>query len=436
MTSKTLLVLAGAAAVIAGGAYLVWSGRSGGVSSGSIGAAAALFPDLESKGDSVTSITVRSGGKDTIVHRLDKGKWGIASREDYPADMEKVHALVMALAQARIAEEKTSKPEYYERLGVQDPDATASTATLVTLKADQASLASIIIGNNPTTRGDNPMQAPLPGVFARKAGEARAVLLDKAIEVPKDAASWMKTDILTLDGQRVKRAVLAHAASEGKPATKEGAPAVDAKPAETLTLSKDTPEATGFSVAELPQGRALRTPTAPAPIATVLSYVTIEDAAAAKAVEGLTPATVGTFETFDGLVMEAKVFEKDGGSWLTLAARYVAPPKPEVPQEAKPDEAKPSEAKPSEAKPGEAKPDAQAEADKAYAATAEKVQKEVAELNARLAPWAFKIPDFKARQMQTRVEDLLIPLQPADGGAGDAPSAPPPRPPFSGGGGI
>lgn len=432
MTAKSLAILAGVAGVIAVGAYLVATSRSGGVSSEATGGGALVFPDLAGKGDSVTAISVRTGGQETLVHKLDKGAWGISSRDDYPADVEKIRKIVQDLAQAKIAEAKTSKPELYERLGVQDADAKDSKSTLLTLKAGDAPVASIIIGNTPATRGDNPMAAPLPGVFARKAGDAQAVLLDKAIELPTGAAGWMKTDVLSLDGQRVNSAVFKQSAEPGGE-SKDGQPPSGPKPEEMFTLVKDRPSDPGFSVASMPAGRTLRTPTAPAPIATVLSYVTIDDAAAAKVVDGLTPVSVGTFKTFDGLVVESKLFVKDSKNWLTLAASYEAPPMPEVPAEATKDESKKEEGKPDEGKKDEIKPaDPKVEAEKKYKETAEKVQKEVADLNARLKPWAFQIPDFKAKQIRTRLEDLLAPPveTPATGDAPGQPAAPQPSTPL------
>lgn len=452
MTSKTLVILAGATIVIAGGAYLVSSSRSGGVASAVSGGNQALFPELEVKGDGVTAIRIRSGADETLVHKTDKG-WTIASRDDYPADLEKVRALVAALAGARIAETKTSKPDFYERLGVQDVDVVGSTATLVTLQGGDAPLASLIVGVAPTTRGDTPMPGPLPGVFARKAGDAQVVLLDKNIEVPKGAMGWIKTDVLALDGARVQSALYKHAAEPAGEAV-NGQPAPAAKPEATLTLNKSVQGGSSFEVAEVPEGRALRSPTAPAPIATVLSYVTIEDAASAKVVEGLTPVSVGTFKTFDGLVVTAKLFVKDAKNWLTLAATYEAPPRPEVepeeetekpkpeesksegakPDETKRDETKRDETKKDETKKDETKPDPKAEAERVYNETAAKVQKEVADLNARLGGWAFQIPDFKAKQLRTRVEDLLVELapteaaQPAGSDGSGSPGAPGPGP--------
>lgn len=405
MTSKTLVILAGSALLIGIGAYVVTSGRSGGVGTALSGGKTLMFPELAARGDGVTSITVRTGAEEVVVQKAEQagggGAWVLASRGGYPADLEKVRNLVEALSQVKIAETKTSKPESYGRLGVQDVDAPGSGSTLVTLKAGPEVAASMIVGLTPTTRGDVPMQQALPGVFARKAGEAQAVLLEKNIEVPKGVTGWMKSDILALEAQRVRSAVLVQAAE----AVASGA-AADA-PEETLKLSKQAPEDANFEVEAIPAGRALRSPNAPGPIATVLSYVTIEDAAPISTVEGLTPVSKGTFKTFDGVVIETRLFTRDGKAWLTLAASYEAPPMPEVPTAP-------------EAAEGPEPADPKAEAEKRYQETAERAQKEVQDLQAKLSAWAFQLPDFKAKQMRTRVEDLLAPAaaeQPAPGGA-------------------
>ena len=79
-----------------------------------------LFPDLKAQLNDVSGIIVRGPGNQLIATlKRSDARWIVAER-DYPADLGMIRANLLALAEARIVEEKTSTPELYERLGVQD----------------------------------------------------------------------------------------------------------------------------------------------------------------------------------------------------------------------------------------------------------------------------------------------------------------------------
>ena len=51
---------------------------------------------------------------------VDKETWTVAERDNYPADTGRLRKLLLELAEARLLEEKTSNPELYDRLKVED----------------------------------------------------------------------------------------------------------------------------------------------------------------------------------------------------------------------------------------------------------------------------------------------------------------------------
>ena len=57
----------------------------------------------------------------------------MAERADYPADEAKVRKLLIALADAKVVEEKTSNPASYATLGVEDMKGTGATGLRVEL---------------------------------------------------------------------------------------------------------------------------------------------------------------------------------------------------------------------------------------------------------------------------------------------------------------
>ena len=65
-------------------------------------------------------LVVTAGGGETIstLVKGDSG-WTVRELDDYPVDWNSLRALLASLAEAEVVEAKTSKPEYYPRLGVE-----------------------------------------------------------------------------------------------------------------------------------------------------------------------------------------------------------------------------------------------------------------------------------------------------------------------------
>ena len=57
----------------------------------------------------------------------------MSERDNYPADEGKVRKLLIAIADAKVLEEKTSKPESYATLGVEDTKAAGATSLRIDL---------------------------------------------------------------------------------------------------------------------------------------------------------------------------------------------------------------------------------------------------------------------------------------------------------------
>jgi hypothetical protein len=390
MNPKTLIILAVSAVGLGGLAFYLSDSRSAPVISSLNDTP--LFPKLLAKDPPPSIIEVRKGSQTITVRRGDApDRWTIDQRDGYPADPERVRELVDGLMKAVVAEAKTSNPEYYQRLGVADPADDADSSTLIVLKSDaDAPIAGVIIGKSAQGDVSDPADFNRPtrrGVYARRSGEAQALLLDDSIPIPDGARGWMKADVLNIDQSRMTGATLVHSPTD---------PA-DSTPPETLTIERQGADAAAWAFKEMPEGRELRSPGVLQPIATVLSYVTLEDVASAKtAVDGLKPATVVTMRTREGLVLTGTLYVKDGKNWLTLASSYdpAAVVKPETPAASDPAAAPAPTPTPEEL-------------EKQASELAEKTRKESEDLNARLAPWAFQIPDFKAKQIRTRASDLL-----------------------------
>ncbi len=131
MQARQLLILAVLAVAAVGAALLLNSHRSVSESGGE-----RLLPDLEKQLNSVAELRVIGADGATAV-TLDRTEndWVVLEKDGFPADRAALRNTLLELANATIIEQKTSKPEFYARLGVEEPgspDAASTALEIVT----------------------------------------------------------------------------------------------------------------------------------------------------------------------------------------------------------------------------------------------------------------------------------------------------------------
>jgi hypothetical protein len=91
-----------------------------------------LMPTLASSIGKVAEIAVRQG-EDTAVLERAGGSWVLKSKGGYPVDVAKVRTLLVGLGEAELVEGKTSRPDKYAALELEDPAQKGTKARLVKL---------------------------------------------------------------------------------------------------------------------------------------------------------------------------------------------------------------------------------------------------------------------------------------------------------------
>lgn len=400
MNAKTLTTLLIIAAIAVAAA--VYFAREKPASPGAPTPAAVadtLFPDLARRLDDVASITVLHAGKTFEARKVD-GKWVMASKGGYPANPDHPRKLLVALAELGKLEEKTSVPDLYAKLGVEDP-ATApppapvdpasapppSSAAMVTLRdAQGAEIAKVIVGND---KWGTPT-----GTYVRKPGDARSYFAQPRVELLRDVNAWMFTQFLNIPRDRA-RSVSVHNAAK-----------------ETIVAERESPEVPTFAIKDIPPGRELKSGGSIEQYASLLTYVWFEDVAKADdpAFAG-EPTWTASARTYDGLIVTIRGHAKDDKAWWIVQAS--ADPEWTPPAAPAPDPSKPED-KP---KPSRTKDD---------------VDKEVADLNAKWSGWAFQVPKAKADVLRNTWDDLLKTTAVPAESLGPKPGATPPPPPPEG----
>ncbi|MEZ5562774.1 MAG: DUF4340 domain-containing protein [Gammaproteobacteria bacterium] len=344
MSRRTLILLLGSLAVLAILALLAGPG-------GRRDDEQLLYPELKAQLNDVSEIIVRGPGDQLIATlRRSDARWIVAER-DYPADVGTIRATLLALAEARIVEEKTSTPELYDRLAVQD-------IALATARGIQLEISGtrtpvrIIIGE--ALAGGSDMS------YVRRTGEAQSWLVTGRFTPGKTTGEWLDRQLLDIPATRIQALTIAPPGLQ------------------TLRLTKSGPEDTDFAVADIPAGRELSYPGVANSLGGLLSGLQLDDVSGREAL-GTDPGkpVVARFACFDGLVIEASAWRTQEGTRLSFLA---SADRAQAERYAKPD-----------------------------APGFDAVLSEADAINTRLGGWIYTLPGYKTEQFTRRLQDLLAP---------------------------
>ncbi|HEY8520348.1 MAG TPA: DUF4340 domain-containing protein [Gammaproteobacteria bacterium] len=351
-----------------------------------------LLPGLADVVNDLEEIKIVKAGNETVATlRPAENGWTVAERDGYPADLGKLRQSLRALAEARIVEQKTSNPELYERLGVDDVSNSETRAVAVSFSGGGAELPTVIIGD---VEGGELR-------YVRRAGEETSWLIDRNPDFPRNTEQWLDRTILDVRGDRVQQVTITHPDGE------------------VVHIYKDERGQTNFTVADVPEGRELQYPGVANVIGNALRELNLEDVERAGESDAM-PIEV-EWRTFDGLVVRARGFERDDQSWMTFeasvdpeqAARF-------APAETDGDDETATDSGESASTDGDAgaaaATDGGEDASDAAAADGQgttetvdtsAVEAEAAEINERVAGWRYRIASYQFDQMTRRMNDLL-----------------------------
>jgi hypothetical protein len=252
-----------------------------------------LFPQLKSEINDITSLTItRAGDENATVIRKESDNWIIASRDNYPADIAKLRTLLLALADAKMIEQKTSDPERYGQLGVADPGIESSKGTRLELAGGDVAY-SLVIGN----------MAQTGYRYVRISEDPQSWLIDKNPDLPGSPGEWLRKDIIDIKATDIQSVTISHPDDE------------------EIRISKESAEETDFAVADIPNGRELSYATVANGIAGVLNSLSLDDVRNDTAMSADSVRT--TFDTFDGVRIVIRTEQADDESWITLKASAV-----------------------------------------------------------------------------------------------------------------
>lgn len=370
MTSRKLLIL-GIVAVAAVGAGIWLAGRQ---SATSAVASAVLYPELKKELDAITTVRiVKAGGAPAVEMKRGESGWTVSERANYPADDAKLRKLISGLADAKLVEEKTSNPESYQALGVEDISSDAAGGAQIELEGPKQPLKLIVGKQGAGTQSH----------YVRRAGEPQSWLINKNLDTSASPDQWLRKQVVDISADRIQSAEVI--VGKSKP----------------YSVVKKTRADADFTVEGLPKGKELSSPSAADGFATALASLTLTDVQSATAITG-EPNARANIKTFDGLVAAASGWKKDDKHYVALQTSFDAAQAERfkiaaVEPEKKADDAAKGEGAPPADKTPAAEP----------AKPAANVAEEASSTNAKLTGWVYEIPAYKYDAIFKPVDELI-----------------------------
>jgi hypothetical protein len=252
------------------------------------------------------SVYARSGEVGTVVVKRDKGTltlqrgqngWTVAERDNYPADSAKVRQALVGLAELKLVEAKTRKPELYKKLEVEDVKDGAKSAHVEVKDTAGQKMAELIVGKRRPDR----LGAGADGIYIRRPGEAQSWLAQGSLDLTGEAKDWLDKKVVSIPPAKVKSVTISH--PDGS----------------KLVIARESPDAK-FAVADGPADAKWKGETTIAEPAGALENVELSDVATAEQQKVPEDANVAELVTFDGLTVKAATWTKDETTWLRLDA--------------------------------------------------------------------------------------------------------------------
>ena len=257
---------------------------------------AAFFPGLTDRlsGLGEVDVTSKSG---TVHLKLAQGKWAVAERDSFPADLGQIRATAAGMADLMTVEPKTARADWLTYVGLDAPDKGGAAVGVKLVDTTGKAMAELLVGNAQGAADDLGRTT----LYVRRPNENQSWLVRGSLTPKPNVADWLDKNVLVIARDRVKGASVT-------PAT---GPAYN--------LARDNKNQPDFKMLDLPPGRALSFEGSPDGVAGAISGFTFDDVGKAAQFD-FSKAPQSVFHTFDGLDLTVKIATKDKDNWAIVTA--------------------------------------------------------------------------------------------------------------------
>ncbi|MGE0213597.1 MAG: DUF4340 domain-containing protein [Parvibaculaceae bacterium] len=294
MTPREFAALATVAVLSLITAIAVYSARA----PGTLGATGTgkLVPGLAARAGEIARLSVTQGGRPLVIEKTGD-TWLVKSQDGYPAETEKVRALVTSLADATLLEPKTRVSTRYAALEVDDPTGKNSNARLIKLEtADGATIAEVIAGK-PRLAATGAGAKDKGGTYVRRPGDEQSWLASTSITGGAALKDWATARVFENPADKVRTL--------------------------TVTVAGETPyeikraDDGSHTLAAIPAGKKVKYVNMIDNIVEAASFLDFDNVRKADASTAGEAGTVA-FETESGLKIALKVRRDKDAVWIAV----------------------------------------------------------------------------------------------------------------------
>tara|TARA_R110000824_G_scaffold118960_11_gene271795 strand:- start:3996 stop:5096 length:1101 start_codon:yes stop_codon:yes gene_type:complete len=301
-----------------------------------------MYPGIETRLDQIGKIVymLPRGMRDpaTITLKRDAdNKWVVEERQNYPADQALVQKALIGVSELQLYQPRTSRKEWLRPLGLVEPENLGKAVRVELFNRDGEKVVGLLAGKVP----EQTLDARGEGmIYLRRDGEDQSWLARGRLPLIQKAQDWLDQRFLGVERKEIKRVTL-WAGSETP-----------------VVLSRASADVNDFSIENIPEGLTTRGAPIVNGAATAIVDLVFEDAVPVGSLDFPDTSPVAVVETFDGLKLTFVLTGGGGALWSKVVAS-VEPDGADVAA-------------------------AQAKAD---------------EINARVAAWAYKLPQTTGGQL-------------------------------------
>lgn len=282
-----------ASLVVAGLAYS-WSNRwNTGRIEGQL-----LLPALTREAAQAQQIEITQGEKRLTLERSGSD-WRIKERAGFPANPERVRALLVALQRSELIEPKTAAKDRLKLLELEDPSAKDAKSRLVRIVDGKGrAIAEVVLGKG---RFDA-FGSGKGGIYVRRPAETQAWLATGEPKAPLEIRDWVRTNVFEHDSTKFQKITIEH-------------------PGEApLVVEKGDGREQKFKLAAIPDGQKLKQGANVDQIGTGLASIDLDDVRRLEQVPSGEGVSVVKLEAEGGFGVVLRLRKEGDAHWMSLAA--------------------------------------------------------------------------------------------------------------------
>ena len=232
-----------------------------------------------------------SKGDGSVELVREAGRWGVVARDLFPAQPERIAALLHAVRGARVIEKQTDNPQYHARLGLDPEQADAAVETLpLKVQLGSGEQETALLFGNPVGSGQ----------LVRFADENQVWLINRPFGMTLEPREWLDLKVVRIPMELAATARWEHADGE------------------VLELDKAAEGDYNFRLVGLEQDHQQGNERWTNSMVLALTGLNAQDAALRSDLELDEPELRMQVTTWQGAELEASLYDLDGRYWLTI----------------------------------------------------------------------------------------------------------------------